>query len=178
MTDIIKVFDGVEITLRPEDQFWNATEMCKVSKKKRKDVADFLRLNATKEYIAELAEDLGVPAESLVEVRKGGRDGKQGTWMHEDLAFELAGWINPKFRLWVNRVAKKLIRDKVVHLEDEIDNLKAALGDSEAMIVVRELQASEARAEAGYWKEELTLYREGHHPDYQQIGGYQDNSND
>ena len=170
MSNLIQVFEGNEITLRPEDQFWNATEMCKVSKTK-KLVKDFLKLNSTKEYIKVLAEDLGVSPDSLIEVKKGG-SGEQGTWVHEDIAIELAGWINPKFRLWVNRVAKKLIRDKVVYLENELSSLKAALSDSEGLIEAREVQIKELSAESKYWREELTLYREGYHPDYEEIGQY------
>lgn len=171
MTNLIETFEGVEITLRPGDQFWNATEMCKVSKS-QKLVKDFLRLSSTKEYIKALADDLGVSPSSLIEIKKGGNKDEQGTWVHEDIAIELAGWINPKFRLWVNRIAKKLIRDKVVYLEDEIESLRMALSDTEAMVEAREYQLQEESAEARYWREELALYREGHHPDYEEVGRY------
>ena len=81
------------------DCWFNATVAAKHHGKLPKD---WLKTEATKIYIAELAEELGIAGSGvkedfsplLVRVEKG-RNG--GTWLHPELAVEFARWLSVKF---------------------------------------------------------------------------------
>lgn len=89
----------VVIGQRASDGYINATEMCKTVPGKM--IADYMRLNSTKEFLAELASDMGIPISDLVQVVKGGPPLLQGTWVHPDVAINLALWVSPKFAVLV-----------------------------------------------------------------------------
>lgn len=85
------------IIIRCNDGYVNATAMCKIT---RKNVANFLRLDATKMYVRELSTAVLIPAERLIVVRKGGTH--QGTWMHPRVATHFATWISTSFAVKVS----------------------------------------------------------------------------
>ena len=107
-------YEGSTITFENGNNVMvNATQM---AKKFGKQTTDWLRLKATKDFLAELAkmrgtEDpkTGIPClADLVQVTKGGTH--NGTWMHEDVALEFARWLSPKFAIWCNARIKELVR--------------------------------------------------------------------
>jgi hypothetical protein len=90
-----------------EDGFINATQLCKAGGKVFKD---WYRLNSTKELIEELEETLNGqirPFKNLVEVKKGRYN--SGSWIHPDLAVQLAQWISPSFAIQVSRWIRELL---------------------------------------------------------------------
>jgi len=100
-------FNGVTVESRKEDGFVNATAMCKAGKKEFKH---WKSLESTKELIKVFEESqilkVGNPTFKSLEVDRG-RYG--GSWIHPDLAVQLAQWISPKFALqvsqWVREIA-------------------------------------------------------------------------
>jgi hypothetical protein len=93
----------------------NATEMVKAFPGKR--VNDFLNLSQTKEFIDAVIESKQYPEiksqDDLVESNQGGK-----TWMNKILAYELAGWLSPKFRLWLYSTVDNLEhKDQLRELE-------------------------------------------------------------
>ena len=84
---------------RREDGWINATEMCKAN---GKEWYEFFRTESCKKYLAALhrgnpgARDSDLPYETL-----GGS--KRGTWVHPNLAIELARWVSPEFSVFVNQ---------------------------------------------------------------------------
>ena len=50
-----------------------------------------------------LAVDMGIPISELIQSFKGGRAENQGTWVHPDIAINLAQWLSPKFAVQVSR---------------------------------------------------------------------------
>jgi hypothetical protein len=93
-----------------EDGFINATQMCKAGNKK---FNDWSRLESTKELIKELEEllksDTDLPVSQLIEIKKGNScKFAQGSWIHPDLAVQLAQWISPKFAIQVSRWVREL----------------------------------------------------------------------
>lgn len=95
------------------DSLWfNATEMAKTFGKLPKD---FLRLSSTKEYIDEIlleSQEGNSPfdftfTEDLVRTQHGGK--YKGTWMHNELAFEFAGWCSALFRRRLHKWAEQRI---------------------------------------------------------------------
>ncbi|WP_277069456.1 phage antirepressor KilAC domain-containing protein [Prevotella corporis] len=109
--DKIKVFNynGSNITFSSENGVMvNATEMAKAFGKTTKD---WLRTNASSEFISSLSSVRQICLSQLVVVKKGNSsDFEQGTWMHEDVALEFARWLSPTFAIWCNDRIKELLR--------------------------------------------------------------------
>lgn len=95
------VFNEIEIDQRKFDGYVNATAMCKACDKL---FADYNRLSITKEYLEALSSDMGIPISQLVMVKKGNtRLFQQGTWVHPDVALNLAQWLSPQFAVKVSQ---------------------------------------------------------------------------
>lgn len=65
---------------------------------------DFWRTDRCSQYLEALSGVTGNPVtghDGLVQSRQGGAD--QGTWVHPDVATELARWISPSFSVFVNQ---------------------------------------------------------------------------
>lgn len=90
----------IEIDQRINDGYINATALCKASGKL---IADYLRLDSTKEFLAELESDVGNPISELVQIVKGGNPQLQGTWVHPYVAINLGQWLSPKFAVQVSK---------------------------------------------------------------------------
>ena len=85
---------------RAIDGYIDATAMCKAA---GRAFADYYRNKSTKEYLAELQADMGIPMSELVQRLRGGHPELQGTWVHPFVATDLAQWCSPKFRVRVNK---------------------------------------------------------------------------
>jgi hypothetical protein len=106
----IEVMADVSMLQKTDELFFNATE---IAKQFGKLPADFLRLNSTKEYIEEILKDSenGIPhTENLVRVTNGGK--YKGTWLHQELAYEFAGWLSATFRRNLHKWTDKRIKDE------------------------------------------------------------------
>ena len=102
--------NGLEISQRGVDGYINATQMCQAANKKW---YEYWRLPSTQEYLNALATDLEIDvsvnnpkrdnyASALVMTFRGGNS-QQGTWVHPEVAINLAAWISVEFRILVNR---------------------------------------------------------------------------
>lgn len=102
--------NGLQITQRGVDGYINATQMCKAN---NKEWRYYWRLPSTQKYAKALAKDLGIElivnnptcnnyASALVLTFRGGNS-QQGTWVHPEVAVDLAAWISVEFRILVNR---------------------------------------------------------------------------
>jgi hypothetical protein len=128
--------NDIAITSR-EDGFVNATELCKAGGKL---FGDWKRLDSTKELIKVLGNDMGCHISQLVDVKKGNSSSfSQGSWIHPDLAVQLAQWISPSFALQVSRWIRELAmsgmvslqREKIAALESEVEQGKLYLSAAE-----------------------------------------------
>jgi KilA-N domain len=91
----------------------NATQMCQSCDKL---FADYARLKNSKAYWEALSADMGIPISGLVISIKGGNDKQaQSTWVHPEIAIDLAQWVSVEFRIWANRELKRLIEEKTQH---------------------------------------------------------------
>ncbi|HHG9067069.1 TPA: KilA-N domain-containing protein [Citrobacter freundii] len=99
----LPVIAGVEIITDDAGRF-NLNSLHKASGgEKKKGPSYWLALEGTKALIDELSNSLTDTdiSVSVLKVIKGGTE--QGTFAHELLAIEYAGWISPVFRLQVNQ---------------------------------------------------------------------------
>lgn len=111
----IEVLADVSLLQKTDELYFNATL---IAKQFDKLPADFLRLQATQDYIAEILKDSqygNSHSEKLIRVTNGGK--YKGTWLHQELAFEFAGWCSPLFRRnlhkWVeNRINEEHLRQQ------------------------------------------------------------------
>jgi hypothetical protein len=129
----------IEFDISDKDLMINATEMGKIF---GKNPTEFLKLKQTKDFIEEL-KNLPLPfnesnfegnhvtnqadLESMIFVNK-----TDGLWMCEILALKFAGWLNPKFEVWVYSTIREFLpnlRDnneaykQIVKFEDQLDKL-------------------------------------------------------
>jgi hypothetical protein len=122
----LKLTDGSSITIpMREDGYINATMLCKAGGKK---FNDWNRLKNTNELITSLESETGNPVSQLINVNKGNSyKYEQGSWIHPDLAIQLAQWVNPHFAIQVSRWTRELLLFGKVELgkeksSDELDN--------------------------------------------------------
>ncbi|QFS50839.1 KilA-N domain-containing protein [Nostoc sphaeroides] len=62
----------------------------------------------TKAYWTALSNDIGIPMSSLV-IEVDGYGSSQGTWIHPEIAVDLAQWVSVEFRIWANRTLMKVM---------------------------------------------------------------------
>lgn len=88
------------ISQRVTDGYVNATAMCKAAEKAW---SDYIRLEGTKAFINELYSVLQIPQDGLIRSISGGTPHLQGTWVHPQVAVNLAQWLSPKFAVLVSQ---------------------------------------------------------------------------
>lgn len=91
---------GTIIYQRPGDGYINATAMCQAAGKL---FGHYQENRATKDFIAALAADIGIPISDLVQSLKGGDPRLQGTWVHPQVAIHLAQWLSGAFAVKVSK---------------------------------------------------------------------------
>ncbi|MEH2148599.1 KilA-N domain-containing protein [Nostoc sp.] len=86
----------------------SATQMCKACSKQW---ADYARLESSKAYWDGLSLETGIPVSKLVLSIKGRGDRvDRGTWVHPEIAIDLAQWVSVEFRIWANRTLRQVIQ--------------------------------------------------------------------
>lgn len=118
-----------------ENRMLNATQMAKSFGKRP---VDFLKLDQTKEFLAEFSKVKKITLADLVIVKKGGND--SGTWMHEDIALEFARWLSPMFAIWCNDRIKELLRFGLTATEEML--LKAATDPGFVLAMMEHIKES------------------------------------
>jgi hypothetical protein len=78
----------------------NATSLCKASGKL---FGHYNESKTAQEFLAALSSDIGIPISGLVQSVKGGSPYLQGTWIHPQVAINLAQWLSPKFAVQVTK---------------------------------------------------------------------------
>jgi uncharacterized protein YaaR (DUF327 family) len=109
---------NIVIEARASDNFINATQLCKAGGKEFKQ---WYRLDSAKALIQALKTENQVgtfPHQPLVEVICTGPNDQRGSWIHPDLAIQLAQWISPAFAIQVSRWIRELFTTGSVSLEE------------------------------------------------------------
>lgn len=121
-TPIVYDYKGSKISFANGNNVMvNATEMAKSFGKTTKD---WLRTNASTEFINSLSAVRQICPSQLVVVRKGNsNEFEQGTWMHEDVALEFARWLSPAFAIWCNDRIKELMKYGMTATQPTLDEM-------------------------------------------------------
>lgn len=85
---------------RVKDGYINATAMCQAVGKL---FGHYRERGTTQQFLEALSADIGIPISELVQSFKGGDPNLQGTWVHPDVAINLAQWCSPQFAVQVSR---------------------------------------------------------------------------
>ena len=93
------------------DGYLNATAMCKATNKRW---YDYNRLDSTQAFINALILKTGIPAFKIIQTESG-RYG--GTWIHPQVAINLAQWCSPKIAVMVTEWIFELMTTGKVQLE-------------------------------------------------------------
>ena len=108
--------DGDHIHQRPIDGYINATQMCQAAGKK---IHDYTRLNSTKGFLNALSLETGYPVskgekgiQPLLFIFQGRPEHLQGTWVHPDVAINLAQWLSPEFAVQVSKWVREWIQGR------------------------------------------------------------------
>ena len=120
--------EGEIVTQRQVDGYINATAMCRAAGKL---FADYGRLKTTEAFLDELSADMGIPISVIIQSIRGGEPTFQGTWVHPQVAVNLAQWLSPKFAVQVSKwvydwfsQGKKPAADLPYHLRRYVMNMK------------------------------------------------------
>jgi len=97
---------GQLIEQRSSDGYFNATAVCKAA---GKQLGHYLENQSTKDFLAELSSVIGIPISELIQVVKGGDPGRQGTWVHPDVAANLGQWVSPRFAVMVSQWVREWV---------------------------------------------------------------------
>lgn len=179
---IAHMFQGYEVEQRIADGFINATAMC-VSVEK--DLSHWIRLETTFDLVSSLAEDLCIkprttnPGTSiytrvsasfptLVITKKGSPVNGGGTWIHPDLAIQLAQWLSPKFalavskwiRTWLNQKSEMTTSEVVLWNAQRIVDLERAEKIRDAKVKVLETQVESLKDRTAGNEAEIGRFRD------------------
>jgi hypothetical protein len=101
----VREWQGTPIERRT-DGYINATAMCKANGKRW---AKFRESAQCEAYMQALAAEDRISVFALVDSQRGGTGAGGATWIHPDLATELARWISPAFSVFVNRWFRSVV---------------------------------------------------------------------
>jgi len=142
---VARDINGTAIEQRQTDGFINGTAMC-VAYDKR--LVDWLRSQDALDLFVAVAKDLGVEVKGenshlsyvsslsatkyaeifpgLILVKRGSPDSGGGSWLHPDLAIQLAQWCNKSFALQVSRWVREWMNSasNPVQLEADADRVR------------------------------------------------------
>ena len=129
------VLSGIVIESRKSDNFINATQLCKAGKK---EFNHWYSLKTTKNLIKTLElyvnSKTDISGLKVVDIKVGGNH--SGSWIHPDLAVQLAQWISPTFAIQVSRWIRELFITGSVSIDsrktdEELKELQNKLEENE-----------------------------------------------
>ena len=83
---------------RPRDGYINATELCKAC---GKNLGNYTRNSNTKAFLEALSRSMRIRIDLLVQIIDKGDNKGRGTWVHPQVAVNLAQWASPDFAVLV-----------------------------------------------------------------------------
>ena len=94
----LEVGKGYSIEHREEDGYINVTNLCKAGNKQFKH---WKCLEKTRAFLRVLSNEVGITTSLLIKY-KTGYGSEQGTWVHPQVAINIAQWISPQFDVKVS----------------------------------------------------------------------------
>lgn len=115
------------VSQRSKDGYINATAMCKAA---GKEWSNYRKNQNTSAFLDALASALRIRRTDLIQSIIGGPPALQGTWVHPQVAINLAQWLSPEFAVkvsewvfdWMSGRAPDIVRPLPFHLRRYIAN--------------------------------------------------------
>ena len=101
--------EGISIICRASDGYINATQLCKAANNKSKTWYEWQRTASNTEFLNELSRSQGIPCDVLVKSNITGPNETRGTWVHPQIAINIAQWISPAFDVKVSKWIYELL---------------------------------------------------------------------
>lgn len=93
---VSRSWNGTPISRRTTDGYVNATAMCRANGKRW---SDYRESDRCQQYLDALSQTTEIPVFDLIESRQGHGG---GTWVHPQVAVDLARWISAPFAVWMD----------------------------------------------------------------------------
>ena len=93
---VSRSWNGTPISRRTTDGYVNATAMCRANEKRW---SDYRESDRCQQYLDALAQTTEIPLFDLIVSRQGNGG---GTWVHPQVAVDLARWISAPFAVWMD----------------------------------------------------------------------------
>ena len=142
MSILAHSFNKIEIPQLSEDSmiggkvipkgYANATQMCKAN---GKALAKYFQYSKTEPFLRELKalhsnrSTSEVERELVIVLVGGNEKDTQGTWVHHNVAMNLAQWISPEFAAWASVVLSAVINGEFKALTAEAEQAEKELAD-------------------------------------------------
>lgn len=110
----------LNIYIREEDGYINATELCKSA---GKTWSNYIRNKTTDEYMGRLESDLQIRRTDLIQENyTNNMNADRSTWVHQDVALHLATWLSPIFMRHCMKTITLFIKGelKVADVDDQV----------------------------------------------------------
>jgi hypothetical protein len=91
--------NGEIVHQRGSDGYINATSMCRAL---GKEWSNYRKNEATEAFVEALERSLRIRRDLLVQTISGGPNEQRGTWVHPQIAINLATWLSPDFAVQVS----------------------------------------------------------------------------
>lgn len=149
-------WNGIQVYARLSDGYINASQLCKAGGKR---FPDWYRTEHAKILINELKDVMrktsqqrtvqSIENKALIETSQGNphRGNLRGTWVHPDLAIQIAQWACPKFAIRVSRWIRELMLTGSVQVDSQKKN------EELNELLRQKVEEQVARATASYQKQ-------------------------
>jgi hypothetical protein len=94
----LNLTDNYTIEYRDEDGYINVSNLCKAGGKQFKH---WNSIEKTKAFLKVLSSSVGIPTNDLIKY-KTGSNSERATWVHPQVAINIAQWISPEFDVKVS----------------------------------------------------------------------------
>lgn len=148
--DKILNYEGVCITCRHSDGYVNATQLCKLN---GADIAQWKRLKGTKAFLEVLISSLGKSIDEIIVYEHGPID-ERSTWVHPQVAIEIAHWLSPEIKVKISGWIYELAALGRVELGNESSNDQIDSAWKHKISLIEEKMAEEKRILEEKLKEE------------------------
>ena len=122
----IEKFKNSLIAFDFESEMVNATDLINAFNKSsdtEKRLDNYFRMKSTKDFITALKSDTLISAtdNQLVMKCKNSQGISEGTWVNKWIAYDLASWISPEFKLFIYKVFDNYLNEKLRNQQRQLD---------------------------------------------------------
>jgi hypothetical protein len=113
------VINDYALVFRKKDGYIDVTNLCKAG---RKEFKSWNRLEKTQAFLNLLSGSVGIHTDLLIQSITGGKNEDRKTWVHPQVAINIAQWISPEFDVKVSKWIFELMVTGKVELGNEKTN--------------------------------------------------------